>query len=202
MAVQAEIASHLEERRQSLIRQHQTLAIIQVIGSVILFKATTYFIATFLSLLMVFTLGFSYTTCVILSALFLAGLCFLHTRLYSPDDDFLKQASDSPFAMIEIIVRVILFGIPTLFRSGTRNYRKSMRLVTVDFDSCAHILAHLLEHDRGIPIEVLDEELPFLDIRAHLDDLLLIDGVLHLKREPDSLAVADDLRRELEALGA
>ena len=112
------VSAWLETKRDEWIRASYILAAIQFLGSAaVVFVFTTY-LAAMLAVVPGLILGIPLGWCYVLAALIVVGICWLHWKLYDADQEFTKWGFEGPFAILSVILSVVLFAVPILFRLG------------------------------------------------------------------------------------
>jgi DNA-directed RNA polymerase subunit RPC12/RpoP len=108
------------------------------------------------------------------------------------------KKEENPNAMdITLVIGQILFAAPMVMRSAYGFYHSMAAWVKMDTASCAAVLVKLLESPHRIALEVLQRELPELDIEGVARQLRMIPGVVFLKSAPAGLSLTGELRQTL-----
>jgi len=105
-------------------------------------------------------------------------------------------APDSVHSFAKTIAS-ILFSGPRLVSASVQLLQKAVRLLQLDLDGCASVLALLLSRGVRVPFGEIVAAVPGLDPVAVLPQLREIDGVMFLTSEPRGLALSPELADEI-----
>lgn len=100
------------------------------------------------------------------------------------------------------LLREIFYIGPRLILSGVRHAFRILRLVRMDVDQCAEVLAYLALRNKSASKEELLRIFPRLVWSQLIDQLLLVDGVLFFRTDLSRVTLVWPLRQELRQYAA
>ncbi len=105
-------------------------------------------------------------------------------------------APDSAHSFVKVITS-ILFSGPRLVTASVRRLKRALRLLRLDLDGCASVLALLLSRPSRVPFGEIVAGVPGLDAVAVFPQMREIDGVMFLTSDPPGLSLSPELADDL-----